>query len=113
MNKKLIAASAVTVLLSLPAVILAFESGGIPNAAPTLDINMIIDVIFTIIWPVVVAFVIISFIVAAFLFLTAQGDPAKIAQGRQAVIWGVVGMVVALLAFSIPFVVRNTLGQNI
>jgi uncharacterized membrane protein YjfL (UPF0719 family) len=31
----------------------------------------------------------------------AQGDPTKIAQARQFVLWGVVGIIVAILAYSI------------
>lgn len=46
MNKKLIAASALTLLLASPAVILAFDSGGLPNQVPGLDIGTLIDVLF-------------------------------------------------------------------
>lgn len=115
MNKKLIAASLSAVLLALPAVMLAaqFNPGGIPNAAPALTINDLVDIIFSILWPVAVAFFIVMFVIAAFQFFTAQGDPEKIKSARNFVIWGVVGVVVALLAWSIPFIVRNTLGQGI
>ncbi|OGZ66984.1 MAG: hypothetical protein A3D35_01815 [Candidatus Staskawiczbacteria bacterium RIFCSPHIGHO2_02_FULL_34_9] len=112
MNKKLIASSAIT-LLSIPAVMLAFNPGNIPNASPTLDINTLVDVLFSILWPVAVAFFIVMFIMAAFKFATAQGDPTAIASARSFLIWGIVGVIVALLAFSIPFIVRNTLGSGI
>lgn len=113
MNKKLIASSVLTAMLALPTVILAFNPGPIPNPAPGLSVNDLVDIVFSIIWPIAVAFFIIMFIIASFQFFTAQGDSAKIAQARQSVIWGIVGVVVALLAFSIPFIVRNTLGQGI
>ena len=113
MNKKLIALSNLAALLALPAVALAFNAGNVPNSVSTLTVENIIDVIFSIIWPVTVAFAIIAFIVAAYLFMTAQGDPAKVQAARNAVLWGIVGVVVALLAFSIPFIIRNTIGQGI
>ena len=113
MNKKLIISSVLPAMLLLPMVALAFAPGDIPNAAPNLSINDLVDVIFSIIWPVAVAFFIIMFIVAAFMFMSARGDPAGVEKARQAVIWGVVGVIVALLAFSIPFIVRNTLGRGI
>jgi len=113
MNRKLITLSNVAILLVLPVAALAFNPGGVPNAAPNLTINQLVDVVFSILWPIVVAFAIIMFILAAFLFMTAQGDPVKLQQARSAVIWGVVGVAVALLAFSIPFVIRNTIGQGI
>ncbi len=110
MNKKLIASSAITLLLAMPAVMLAFNPGNIPNAVPTLDINSLVDILFSILWPIAVAFFIVMFILAAFRFATAQGNPEQITAARQFLIWGIVGVIVALLAFSIPFVVRNTLG---
>ena len=113
MNKKLIASSAITLLLSVPAVMLAFSPGNIPNAAPSLDINTLVDVLFSILWPVAVAFFIVMFIMAAFRFATAEGSPDKITEARSFLIWGIVGVIIALLAFSIPFVVRNTLGNGI
>jgi heme/copper-type cytochrome/quinol oxidase subunit 2 len=113
MNKKLISASVLTALLSAPAMILAFNPGGVPNAAPGLTINTMVDIIFGILWPVAVAFFIIMFVIAAFHFFTAGGDETKLQQARMEIVWGVAGVIIALLAFSIPFIVRNTLGQGI
>ncbi len=113
MNKKLIAFSASALLLALPLVTMAFSAGPQPNQVAGLNINTLIDIVFSIIWPIVVAFAIIMFILAAFMFFNAQGDPEKVKSARDAVLWGVVGMVVALLAFSIPYIVRNTLGNSI
>ena len=111
MNKKLITSSILTVALALPMLVLAFNPGPLPNPAPGLNINELVDVVFNILWPIAVAFFIIMFVLAAFIFISGQGEPAKIQQARQAVIWGVVGVVVALLAWSIPFIVRNQLAQ--
>ncbi len=112
MNKKLIATSILT-LLSLPAVILAvFNTGTVPNSVNTLSINTLLDAIFGIIWPIAVGFFVIMFIIAAFRFGTAGADATKVSEARNYVIWGVVGVLVALLAFSLPFVVRNLLNTN-
>ncbi len=113
MNKKLIAASISVVLLAMPLATMAFNPGPLPNTVAGLSINNLIDIIFGIMWPIVVAFAIIMFILAAMQFFTAQGDPSKVADARNFVLWGIVGMVVALLAFSIPFIVRNTLNNGI
>ena len=116
MNKKIIAASATALLLALPLVSMAaatFNAGNVPNVVGTLTIQGLVDIIFSILWPVFIAFAIIMFLLAAFGFFTAQGDPEKVANARNFVLWGVVGVVVALLAFSIPFIVRNTLGNGI
>jgi len=109
MNKKLIVPVASAALLALPLSILAFNPGPVPNTVPSLTVGQIIDAIFSILWPIAVAFFIIMFVVAGFLFATAQGDPEKVSQARSSVIWGTAGVVVALLAWSIVFVVRNLL----
>ena len=113
MNKKLIAASISTALLALPSVMLAFAPGNTPNAVQTLDINTLVDISFGILWPTEVAFFIVMFVLAAFQFFTAQGNADKVKDARNFVIWGIVGVVVALLAWSIPFIVRNTIGQGV
>lgn len=47
------------------------------------------------------AVAVICFLVAGVLFLTAAGDPGKLTIARAAFIWGIVGVVVGILAFSI------------
>ena len=44
---------------------------------------------------------VVFFVIAGILFLTAQGDPAKIKTARSAFIWGIAGVVVGIMAFSI------------
>ncbi len=107
MNKKIVVSSVSAVLMALPALILAFNPGPVPNPVATLNVGAIIDILFTILWPVAVAFFIVMFVLAAFLFATSQGDPEKTKSARNAVIYGVVGVVVALLAWSIVFILRN------
>src|SRR3989338_3649608 len=51
------------------------------------------------------AIAIIIVLVSAFKFITAGGDSAATGEARQMLIWGVVGIAVALLAFSTPSIV--------
>jgi len=53
--------------------------------------------------------VVVMFVAAAILFLTAQGDPAKIKIAKDAFIWGVAGVVVGLIAFSIIAIISGLL----
>jgi|SRR3989344_1198022 len=106
MNKKLITLASFGILLIFP--LMAFA---IPSA-----IGNVVDImqrILGFIWPVFVGFAIIMFIVAGFIFLTSQGDPGKAKTARDAVIWGVVGVIVGILAFSIPLIIGNTLGTGL
>ena len=111
MNKKIFTLLTSAVLLALPVVSLAVNL--IPLPGIILNPGNIFDALFNILWPFFAGFAVIMFIVAGFLFLTAQGDPEKVNQARQATLWGVVGVIVGLIAFSIPFIVRVTLGSGI
>ena len=47
-------------------------------------------------------------ILGGFYYMTAQGDPGKITKAKNTILYGVIGLVVALLAFAIVnFVLEN------
>ena len=54
----------------------------------------------TSVWQFFAGLSVIMFIVAGILFATANGDPGKITMGKNAVIWGIVGILVAALSYS-------------
>ena len=58
----------------------------------------------------VVTLVVIFILWGAFNLLTAAGNPEKIKTGRDLIIFASIGMLVALLAKAIPWIVRNVLG---
>ncbi|MBX4200789.1 hypothetical protein KW786_01530 [Candidatus Parcubacteria bacterium] len=112
--KKSIVLSFITALLAMPAVTLAYVF--IPDAPPNnvpINILGVLAGVFNLVWPITVAVIIIMFIYAGFQFLTAQGDPSKIAAARQSVIWGAAGVAVILLAFSMITIIRITIGGGI
>src|SRR5688572_33338976 len=96
-NKKLLSSLVLTPLL-MPMIVLAFNPGPVPNTVPGLSINDIIDIIFNILWPIAVAFFIIMFVIVHVELPISQGDPEKIKYARNFVLWGIVGVAVALLA---------------
>jgi len=61
-------------------------------------------------WIVFTIIAIIAFLIAGILFLTAFGDTEKIGKARSAFIWGIVGIVVGLLAFTIVSLMRKVIG---
>ena len=58
-------------------------------------------------WVYTIFFVIAAFFIlfAAFTYLTAKGDPEKVKGARDQIIYAVIAIVVALLAFSIDKIV--------
>ncbi len=112
MNKKLIVLLSSTVLLVSPITIGAINLVPQPAPAPTdvILVDNIINSIVGFIWPIFGAFAILMFIIAGFTYLTAHGEPSKISLANKSVIWGIVGLAVAMLSTAIPWIVLNILG---
>jgi hypothetical protein len=110
MNKKIYALACSVALASLPLLAFAQINANVPPALPPLTNNLwgVIVGILTFIWPVFIGVGMLMFLIAGFVFLTAQGDPSKIKEARQAMIWGTVGIVVGILSFSMPMIIGNT-----
>lgn len=70
------------------------------------DTNKIINVVLGVLGVVAVGVVIYG----GSLFLTAQGDPGKIKKGKDSITWGIIGLIIALLSWSIiNFVLSSTM----
>jgi len=103
-TKKIITSLAVLGVLVSPVLALGYESPGTP-AEVTLD--AFITNILKLVWEITAGLAAIMFIVAGILFITAQGDPTKLGTARQALIWAVVGVAVAIIAFSLVKIITG------
>lgn len=103
MNKKVIALLSCSTLFPglAGAVMISPTPGG------SLTLMGIINLAVAFIWPLFIGFAVIMFIIAGFKFLSAQGEPEGVKDAQKSVMWGVVGVVVGVLAFSIPFLIQN------
>src|SRR3989344_3417401 len=108
MNKKLVALSTLAALIMPMMAVAAINLPALP-AFSSINLNTVINNVFNIVWIFTAAAIVILFVVIGFMFLTAEGDPAKVALARRAVIWGAVGAVVSLLSFSIIALVVQVL----
>jgi len=97
-------------VLALPVLAMAADPVLGDRPGEVSDFNSLIKTILDFAWVVFVVLAIIMFIVAGILFLTAQGDPTKVATARNAFLWGVVGIVVGIIAFSIVQIVGTAVG---
>lgn len=78
------------------------------GSAPQFSsIEEIMGSIESVVWYVFGTIVIVCFVMAGILFLTAQGDPEKLKTARHAFMWGVAGVVVGLIAYSIIAIVTG------
>ena len=92
--------------LALPVLAMA---QGTPSSSNTL--TGLITGIKTAAWLIFGAIAVIAFVIAGILFLTAAGNAEKILQARNAFLWGVAGVVVGILAYSIVSIVQS--GTNL
>jgi hypothetical protein len=60
-------------------------------------------------WMVFTVIVVICFVVAGIMFLTAQGDAKKLETAKSAVFWGIVGVAVGIIAYSIVYIMGGIL----
>ena len=94
------------VVLVLPGVIYASYLGA--YGAPISFNNIVFNLEGTM-WIAFCAIVVICFVVAAILFLTSMGNAEKVSQARSAFIWGIAGVVVGILAYSITTIIGKIL----
>lgn len=111
-NKKILfSAISLSVLMLLPVAVFSapFDAGVRPVVnvgANDQILTTIVTRIISLIWEAFIAFAIIMFIVAGFQFLAAQGEPDGVGKAKKSVLWGVIGLIVGILAFLLPFIVR-------
>jgi heme/copper-type cytochrome/quinol oxidase subunit 2 len=108
LSKKLII-SAVSAALILPALAGAVDFN--PPAGAGFNVISIATLVLNLVWIVAVVFFIVMFIIAGFQFFNAKGDAEGLADARRNAIYGVVGLVVAVLGWSMIQVVKSYLGQ--
>lgn len=62
---------------------------------------------------IVMVLAIIAILYSAVLFFTAGGNEQKVSKARQFIVYGIVGIIVAVLAKSIIYVVGNFVGVDV
>lgn len=107
MNKKL--SLVLLALVLAPIFVSAAASGLAEPQAVNLDMAKIMGNVAKMVWYIFAGIAIIMFLVAGILFLTASGNPGKLDQAKQAVIWGIVGIVVGVSAGGIITFVQTQL----
>jgi ATP/ADP translocase len=83
--------------------------GQISNNVPRINTNLLVigNEIAIGAWIVFTIIAVVMFVIAGILFLTAAGDAEKVQNARNAFLWGVAGIVVGILAYTIITVVTS------
>ncbi|MCX6718726.1 MAG: hypothetical protein NTY81_03990 [Candidatus Staskawiczbacteria bacterium] len=99
MNKKTAFLVLLAVVFTLP-----ITAHALVNSIQTLSVAVA-----NVVWVVFTGIAVICFIIAGIMFLTAGGAPEKLGTARASLIWGIAGIIVAILAFSIINIVTTAL----
>ena len=73
----------------------------------TFSISSTLDSVFNPLWQFAAGLAIIMFVVAGILFITSNGEPGKITTAKNALIWGAVGVLVSVIAFSLVQIISS------
>ena len=82
------------------------NSGNCDSAELNVVVNTIINTIIFVIGMISVVMIILGGI----SYATSQGDPGKVKKGKDTILYGIIGLVISLLAFAIVNFVLNSLG---
>ena len=122
MKKHLILTLALTIaiasnLATIPTLAVSCPPGSARGSANTLpecnikdegdELMPAVGVIISALIGIVGVIAVFMIIIGGILFATSQGDPSKTKKARDAIIFGVIGMVIALLAFAILYFVLD------
>lgn len=72
-----------------------------PEACSGSDLNEIIQLIVNAIIFVIGIVAVVMIILGGISYATSQGDPSKVKKGKDTILYGIIGLIVALLAYAI------------
>ena len=85
-------------------------------AQPSVQIGslqQIVNAVERAVWVIFGLIAVIAFVTAGILFLTAGGQPEKVVAARSAFIWGIVGVVVGIIAYSIILIISTVIAGGV
>lgn len=114
MKKNLVILTLIGLLL-VPTILLAVVPEKPPTTPPITKLEDIVNIMNKVgewIFAIIFALAIIFILVSAFQFLTAAGNPEKIASARQILIYALIAVAIAVVAWGLPKIVTTLLGTS-
>jgi len=103
--KKILSSLILISLLAVPVIGLAQA-----ETAPTIDVMVALTRVTNWLFAILLIIAVIYIILAAYNFITAGGDPAKVQMARSNLMYALIGVAVALLARGLVALVRTIIG---
>ena len=81
------------------------------DSATTDNFNTKLQAVLNWIFGIIGIVAVIMIILGGFTMMTSSGDPGKVKKGKDTILYGLIGLVICVLAFAIVnFVIMNILG---
>ena len=82
-----------------------------PDSCKSEDLNNIVNTIINTVIFVIGMVAVIMIILGGISYATSQGDAAKVKKGKDTILYGIIGLVIAILAFAIVNFVLGALAK--
>jgi len=109
--KKVLVSLTLISILAVPAIasadLFGIGGGGQPETAPQTDVMMILDSLTNWMFAILLIVAAIFIIVAAYMFVTAAGDPDKTKTARNFVLYALIGVLVGFAAKGLVMLVER------
>ena len=90
--------------MSLPVVLSTIQSqinsAGADTGAET-DVTNTVGTALNVVFGIVAIIAVVMIVIRGVSYATSQGDPGKVKKGKDTIMYGIIGMIIALLAFAI------------
>jgi hypothetical protein len=83
-----------------------------PDSCKSEDLNNIVNTIINTVIFVIGMVAVIMIILGGISYATSQGDAAKVKKGKDTILYGIIGLIIVLLAFAITQFVLAQLGSE-
>lgn len=107
---KKIFASAVALTPAISLAQITVPQGAGVQVKTATDVGNVIGKVANFMGSLILAISVIIILYAGFKFLTAGDNDEAVTGARKMITWGIVGIIVALVAYSVPFLVQNITG---
>ena len=76
------------------------NSAGADTGAET-DVTNTVGTALNVVFGIVAIIAVVMIVIGGVSYATSQGDPGKVKKGKDTIMYGIIGMIIALLAFAI------------
>ena len=83
-----------------------------PNGEDSPELTAVIQTILNAVYFIVGIVAVIMIILGGITYATSQGDPAKVKKGKDTILYGIVGLIIALMAFAITQFILNAMNGS-